>query len=488
MLINKKRLTICFVTIILLITISIYSYGTSKGVITGETVKLRASASLDAKLVTLLSINNKVEVLGQEGDWYKVKYKNDTGYVYKDYIKVTEENNINTTNTNNINDNNTNDVNNETQNNTSQNISQENTKNNIENNVSNNNTVENVNSAENNNKQDEKKENSNKIVIPSEKIIKEDSEIKILPLINSSSISTISKEAKVTVIEYKNGWIYIISSTTSGWIREEKLQENLTSSSTEPNSQGNVPQQVENNTSQNVENNTQSNKEAYVNANSLRVRKEATTSSEIVENLSRNEKVIITGEKDDWYKVTVNNKEGYILKKYLSDKQVTTTSRSMETDRTESTSDINTKETGPKKVNNEKDMTVSSTKTNTKGNEIVEYAKTFLGNKYVSGGSSPKSGFDCSGFTCYVYKKFGYSLNRASSAQAKNGVEVSKSELQLGDLVLFTQGSKNIGHVGIYVGGNNFIHAANAKKGVVITSLSNSYYKANYVTARRIID
>ena len=130
-------------------------------------------------------------------------------------------------------------------------------------------------------------------------------------------------------------------------------------------------------------------------------------------------------------------------------------------------------------------MVESTSKTT--GSAVVEYAKKFLGKKYVSGGSSPETGFDCSGFTCYVYKHFGYTLNRVSTDQAQNGTKVDKSDLKLGDLVLFSQGSRSIGHVGIYIGNNEFIHAANPQKGVIITSLSNSYYKTNYVTARRIL-
>ena len=123
-----------------------------------------------------------------------------------------------------------------------------------------------------------------------------------------------------------------------------------------------------------------------------------------------------------------------------------------------------------------------------KGAEVVAYAKQFLGYKYVSGGSSPSTGFDCSGFTSYVYKHFGVSLSRSTSGQKNNGTSVSKANLQLGDLVIFNNSSNTaVGHVGIYVGGNQFIHAANAQKGVIITSLSDSYYKARYVDGRRVL-
>ena len=75
--------------------------------------------------------------------------------------------------------------------------------------------------------------------------------------------------------------------------------------------------------------------------------------------------------------------------------------------------------------------TLSTTTSKTKGEEIVEYAKKYLGYDYVLGGSTPKLGFDCSGFTSYVYKQFGYTLSRASTAQAKNGKEVSRGGFEV---------------------------------------------------------
>lgn len=442
MLINKKKIITMIGTIV--IAISTCSYGADSGVITGETVKLRAGASMEAKLVTLLSVDNKVQVLGQEGDWYKVSYKEYTGYVYKDYVKVNKKETV--------------------ENKVTETPTVDNTTEPATDTVIEDNTLINENESQG-------------IVVPSEMVIKEDSTISIIPLINSSDVAILKKNTKVTVVEYKNGWVYVVSANANGWIREEKLQKTSdiqVPAEEKPQDENTIqqePEKTEDNTTEKL------NKPGYVNASSVRVRKAATTDSEILENLVRNDKVTIIEELDNWCKVKVNNIEGYIAKQYLSDKEVEVTNRSTTIERTskiEETTMINDKE--EKKTNN------------LKTSEIVEYAKTFLNYKYVSGGSSPKTGFDCSGFTQYVYNHFGYSINRTASTQVKNGKEISKSDLQLGDLVFFSQGNNKVGHVGIYIGENNFIHAANAKKGVVITSLSNSYYKENYVTARRIID
>lgn len=123
-----------------------------------------------------------------------------------------------------------------------------------------------------------------------------------------------------------------------------------------------------------------------------------------------------------------------------------------------------------------------------KGQEIVNYAMQFLGYPYVYGGSSPR-GFDCSGFTSYIYKQFGYSLKRSASDQLDNGTSVSRSELQPGDLVMFKKGSssRRASHVGIYIGNNQFIHSSTSRVGVIISGMDEAYYTSGFVGARRIV-
>ncbi len=123
------------------------------------------------------------------------------------------------------------------------------------------------------------------------------------------------------------------------------------------------------------------------------------------------------------------------------------------------------------------------------GLEIVAYAEEFLGTPYVYGGNGPNS-FDCSGFVKYIFTHFGYSVNRTASTQLNNGTAVTKDQLQPGDIVFF----KNAGdthaasHVGIYVGGETFIHASSDTREVEYSSLVTSNNAKKYIAARRIVD
>ena len=118
------------------------------------------------------------------------------------------------------------------------------------------------------------------------------------------------------------------------------------------------------------------------------------------------------------------------------------------------------------------------------GNAVVEYAKRYLGLRYVSGGYSLTSGTDCSGFTKLIYKEFGVNLSRVVSGQIKSGTYVSKGDLQKGDLVFYSSGGSKATHVAIYVGNGSVIHESNHRDGVKYSSVN----MMRYITARRVIN
>ena len=120
--------------------------------------------------------------------------------------------------------------------------------------------------------------------------------------------------------------------------------------------------------------------------------------------------------------------------------------------------------------------------------EIIAYAMEFLGVRYRSGSMDPNKGFDCSGFVSYVMKRFGINLHRSSSDMARNGVEISKNELEKGDLLFYaTAGGRKISHVGLYIGDGQFIHATVPGKGIEIDSIHKSYYVSRFIKATRVI-
>ena len=198
-------------------------------------------------------------------------------------------------------------------------------------------------------------------------------------------------------------------------------------------------------------------------ADVLNVRSSAQISeNNIIGSLYYASSVTIIGYEDGWYKILYGNDAGYVKCEYIVEG-----------------------ETVSKAENTDLVLNQSYVYETAKGNQIVEYAKTFIGVPYVYGGSSP-SGFDCSGFTSYIYKQFGVNLYRVANDQAKNGYVVERDELIPGDIILFARNGSYINHVGIYVGNNSFIHAPQTGRNVEITSMASGYYDRCYFGARRI--
>jgi cell wall-associated NlpC family hydrolase len=122
-----------------------------------------------------------------------------------------------------------------------------------------------------------------------------------------------------------------------------------------------------------------------------------------------------------------------------------------------------------------------------KADQIIEYGKTYMGTPYVFGGKTP-AGFDCSGFTRYVFAHFGINLPAGSYNQTNYGQLVAKSDLQPGDLI-FTDTNRDgkVNHVSIYIGNDQLLHTYKTGVGVTITKFSGSIYDRTFVNARRVL-
>lgn len=193
----------------------------------------------------------------------------------------------------------------------------------------------------------------------------------------------------------------------------------------------------------------------------LNVREEKNTSSDIVTQLPEGKRYTVKSENADWCKVKVKGKSGYVAKEYVHTKYSFKEAKSLKK---------KTKET------------VRSYASENKAESLISYAKQFIGNKYVWGGTSLTNGTDCSGFTLRVFQKFGYSLPRTSAEQAGCGSSVKLSELKPGDLVFYKRGGR-VHHVAIYIGGGQIVHAAGAKWGIITSNMN--YSRVSH--ARRIL-
>lgn len=453
-LLNKVKISL-WISLFIIILFHIKAFAVA-GTVTEITVNVREKASTDSKKIMYVTQDDVVEVLEKDGEWYKIKVKGTTGYIFGEYIKVDDsklEKVEETTNQEEITE---------------------------------------ITEKEQIIEKQEEISNTNLI-------IKNKTQIKIIPNISSSIIYTASKDIKINIIDQISDWTYISGEGILGWVRTDKIvEENEV-----------LPDEKDTVKEEKTEDSEEETTKAYIKYDTVNLREKASTSSNSLAKLKLNDEVTVLQTINSvWSKVEIDGKTGYISTELLSDKKQevkeetkkendTTSRDSEETSREEvasKTEEASKKEdTTTDKSNDDETSNTTNEENNSNkvtGSDIVEYAKKYLGYDYVYGGASPK-GFDCSGFTYYVYKNFGYTLSRSSKAQAKAGKEVKKSELQLGDLLIYKNTSLTaIGHVGIYIGDNKMIHASEPGVGVTITDIDSKSYKYDkrYVTARRIIE
>lgn len=255
-----------------------------------------------------------------------------------------------------------------------------------------------------------------------------------------------------------------------------------------------------------------------VDASGLNIRQNPSTSSNVITTIYNQQRVVVEYQDGEWYKINYQGTEGYVHSDYMYIMEIangnygnanpncyavnvrakpTTTSSVLTTINSSDIVNIIGINSGWYKITTTNGITgyirgdllkitaaAGSFMPNTSAN-VVSTALKYIGVPYVWGGSSA-AGFDCSGFTQYVFKQHGYYLNRTAASQYSNGVAVSRANLLPGDLVFFerTYATNGISHVGIYIGNNQFIHAGNS--GVAIASLNENYYASRYCGACRV--
>lgn len=237
-------------------------------------------------------------------------------------------------------------------------------------------------------------------------------------------VGKLPKYAACEIISSEDGWAYIASGKVEGYVKEEYLLS------------GFGAEQKGKELAKTV---------AVSSADALNIREEPSTDAEVVTQVAQGEELEIAEVLDSgWVKVYLDDEEVYVSADYIEVKSDLPTAITMtELLYGQGVSDVRV--------------------------DLCQYAKQFLGNPYVWGGTSLTNGADCSGFVLSVFKKYGVSLPHSSRAQANSGTSINASELQPGDLIFYAKGG-TINHVAIYIGSGQVIHASSPKTGIKIST------------------
>ena len=254
------------------------------------------------------------------------------------------------------------------------------------------------------------------------------------PSENGELVGKLPKNGGADVLSEENGWYKIKSGKVTGYVKADYM--------------------VTGEEARNLADKEATNM-AVCNSGGLRVREEGSLDAPVITLVAEGEELEVVDIQDDWVKIMLDDEAAYVSADYVDiakklEKAVSLT----ELKYGQGVSDIRV--------------------------DLVNYAKQFLGNPYVWGGTSLTNGADCSGFTQSVFANFGISIPRTAAAQASSGTPVSLSDIQAGDLLFYSNGS-GIGHVTIYMGNGQVVHASNSNTGIIISD----YGYRTPVSARR---
>lgn len=217
-----------------------------------------------------------------------------------------------------------------------------------------------------------------------------------------------------------------------------------------------------------------------VQADRLNVRSGPSTEESRIGYLNHEEKAEMLEDCGEWMRIKyADNKEGYVAAEYVTVTEEFAYAKTLEEERAEiaareeqAARQQSAEEKVPEVIINPEPPATTYTSNEELRKAIVDYALQYVGSKYVSGGSSLATGTDCSGFTCFVLAEFGYTIGRIPQGQYENaGRSIDMSQIQPGDIICFSSnGGKSCTHVAFYIGDGQIVHAANPRKGVIIST------------------
>lgn len=419
-----------------LTTVSKVSGNFGTGTVSGSDVRMRSGAGTNYSVIGTYQKGTKMSVVGASGNWYEVSYNGKTGYISADYMKLTVGSTQTTDSTT-----------------TPADTSAEGFKGSV---------------------------------------IGTSVRMRSQPNTSSDVLGYYSNGVTMSVLGSVKDWYKVSYNGKTGYISAQYMRVTPDESFTA--------------------------KSGTVSGDAVRLRMGPGSDFAVLGSYNKNTSVKVTGKTDSWYEISVNGKYGYMSADYIKlgssvsepDEKldnvgiVTGNGVRMRSGPGTSYSTVGyynkgiqlkvTGKTGSWYAVSYNGLSgymsadyVRLSTGNDVADQIVATAKQYLGTPYVYGGYSPR-GFDCSGFIYYLYGQYGYPLMRGATSQYNNnGVSVAKSDLRPGDLVFFSDSVDPIGHVGMYIGDGQFIHASSGKGCVCISSLSASYYLNHYTGAKRII-
>lgn len=355
-----------FLTAVAAALLAITAFAAEDGTVNVDALRLRSEPSTDAPTIAYLNTGAEVEILEEQGEWYKVEYRGSAGYLFAEYVSF------------------------DTDTDAAPRISAE------------------------------------SVAGRTGVITGSTVNFRGGPSTNDAIVATLDDGMEVTITTVEDDWCLVEWDGSEGYIKADYIS---------------------------VDGLPLVDPRGLITGSCVNMRSAPTTDAPVVTKVYSGNVVDLLSVEDDWYAVSYNGQTGYIRSDFL--------------------------------------RVYTGAASSGLGADIVATAKQYLGTRYSYGGASA-SGFDCSGFTMYIFGLYGYSLPHSATSQwNSSGTYVSRADLQAGDLVLFCDPSRSNGkacsHVGIYIGDGDFIHSSSSSSGgVIISSLYENYYNGYFVGGKRV--